>query len=65
MYQCDYCKYESMYTYNVDRHEVAKHKQLKTKTYQAHRNYASHPNPYASPYLTNRQIMKGSKRLPW
>ena len=46
MHQCHYCKYESIYKYNVDRLEVAKHKQLKTKTYQAH---ATHHNQSRAP----------------
>ena len=25
MYQCDYCNYESIYKYNVTRHEEGKH----------------------------------------
>jgi hypothetical protein len=66
MYQCEHCKYESMYKYNVDRHLVAKHKQLKTETYQAHRNYASH-HPYGHPYLSNanQQVNTYPQRTPW
>ena len=67
MYQCEHCKYESMYKYNVDRHLVAKHKQLKTQTYQAHRNYASHPHPYVNPYITSgtQQGNTYPQRTPW
>ena len=66
MYQCEHCKYESMYKYNVDRHVVAKHKLktetflffcfLKTETYQAHRNYASHPHPYVKQAGNNTRV---------
>ena len=61
MYQCDYCKYESMYKYNVDRHVVAKHKQLRNGTYHAHRNDASQPNPYVNSYLTNTTHLNESR----
>jgi hypothetical protein len=39
MYQCEHCKYESMYKYNMDRHLVAKHKQLKTENIQSKENH--------------------------
>ena len=39
MYQCDYCNYESIYKYNVIRHEEGKHgQQSNTNNQQIHPN---------------------------
>ena len=42
-------------------------KQLNTETYETHRNYASHPHPYANPYITNnnQQVNTYPQRTPW
>jgi hypothetical protein len=67
--KCPKCVYESD-TWSVKRHLERKHnEQLVTTsgTYQGHRNYASHPQPYVNPYLVelNKVILIHSEHHRW
>jgi hypothetical protein len=67
--KCPKCVYESD-TWSVKRHLERKHKEklgTTSGTYQGHRNYASHPQPYVNPYISSgtQQGNTYSQRTPW
>ena len=46
MYQCDFCNYESIYKYNVMRHEEGKHGQNSKKNKPNSFHHTSKAHPY-------------------
>jgi hypothetical protein len=51
MYQCDFCNYESIYKYNVMRHEEGKHGQNSKKNKPNSFQHTSKAHPYVHPYV--------------